>query len=87
MEIEAVVAAASAAVAVAVALAADGEVSDLLCKRVSDSMSLKLCSGFQQGPPESVVEVAKFSHDCEGNIIGMVSGDSVPLLARMIYTE
>lgn len=43
--------------------------------------------GFQQGPPASVVEVATFSHACEGDIIAMVDGNRVPLLARMIYTQ
>lgn len=42
--------------------------------------------GFQQGPPASVVEVATVSHACEGDLIGMVDGNRVPLLARMIYT-
>lgn len=42
--------------------------------------------GFQQGPPMAVVEVATFSHACEGDIIAMVDGNRVPLLARMIYT-
>ena len=41
--------------------------------------------GFQQGPPAAVVEVATFSHSCEGELIGMVDGNRVPLLARMIY--
>ena len=41
--------------------------------------------GFQQGPPATVVEVATFSHACEGEIIAMVDGNRVPLLARMIY--
>lgn len=33
-----------------------------------------------------MVEVATFSHACEGEIIAMVDGNRVPLLARMIYT-
>ncbi len=43
--------------------------------------------GFQQGPPASVVEVATFSHACEGELIAMTEGNKVPLLARQIYTK
>ena len=32
------------------------------------------------------MEIGEVSHSCEGEIIGMVSHPSVPLLARMIYT-
>ena len=39
------------------------------------------------GPPQSVVVVAEVTHDCEGQIIAMIKGEAVPLLARMIYTE
>jgi len=39
-----------------------------------------------QGPPEQVVEIAEVSHTCEGEIIAMCTNQSVPLLARMIYT-
>ena len=42
--------------------------------------------GFQQGPPAQVVEVATFQHAVEGDIIAMVDGNKVPLLARQIYT-
>ena len=38
------------------------------------------------GPPERVTDVATFSHACEGELIAMVDGDRVPLLARMVYT-
>eukprot|EP00351_Strombidinopsis_sp_SopsisLIS2011_P003621 CAMPEP_0116882102 /NCGR_PEP_ID=MMETSP0463-20121206/14266_1 /TAXON_ID=181622 /ORGANISM="Strombidinopsis sp, Strain SopsisLIS2011" /LENGTH=203 /DNA_ID=CAMNT_0004534815 /DNA_START=24 /DNA_END=636 /DNA_ORIENTATION=+ len=43
--------------------------------------------GFQQGPPATVVPVAEFSHECEGEIIAYIKGESVPLLARQIFTE
>ena len=43
-------------------------------------------SQYQQGPPATVVEVATFSHACEGQLIAMIDGNRVPLLARMIYT-
>jgi H/ACA ribonucleoprotein complex subunit 1 len=43
--------------------------------------------GFQQGPPAAVVEVATFSHACEGDIIAFVESNRVPLLARSIYTQ
>lgn len=39
------------------------------------------------GPPQSVVVVAEVTHDCEGQIVAMIKGEAVPLLARMIYTE
>lgn len=39
------------------------------------------------GPPERVVEAATFSHCCEGEMIAMVDGDRVPLLARMVFTS
>ncbi len=41
--------------------------------------------GFDQGPPERVVEVAEFSHACEGMLICNILGESVPLLMRAIY--
>jgi rRNA processing protein Gar1 len=31
--------------------------------------------------------VATFSHACEGEMIAMIDGERVPLLARMIYNE
>ena len=43
--------------------------------------------GFNQGPPERVNVVAEVSHVCEGQIIGMVKGNAVPLLARQIWTD
>lgn len=43
--------------------------------------------GFQQGPPASVVEIATVSHSCEGEIIAMIDGGKVPLLARQIFTQ
>jgi len=43
--------------------------------------------GFNHGPPATVVPVADFSHDCEGEIIAYIKGESVPLLARQIFTE
>ena len=41
--------------------------------------------GFDMGPPQQVVEVAEFSHVCEGLIIAYVKGGQVPLLMRHIY--
>ena len=43
--------------------------------------------GRNDGPPERVGVVAEVSHICEGQIIGMVKGNAVPLLARTIWTE
>lgn len=43
--------------------------------------------GYNSGPPERLGVVAEVSHNCEGVIIGMVKGNAVPLLARMIWTE
>ena len=37
------------------------------------------------GPPDQVVEVAQFSHACEGLAICYVGGNKVPLLMRSIY--
>jgi H/ACA ribonucleoprotein complex subunit 1 len=34
-----------------------------------------------------VIEVATFSHECEGDLIAMLTTDKIPLLARMVYTE
>jgi H/ACA ribonucleoprotein complex subunit 1 len=39
------------------------------------------------GPPEQVIEIAEVSHVCEGEIIAMCTQASVPLLARMVYTN
>jgi len=33
------------------------------------------------------VVVAEVTHNCEGQIVGMVKGNAVPLLARSIWTE
>ena len=46
-----------------------------------------LAGGFNQGPPETVKLLAEVSHIVEGQIVGMVKGDYVPLLARQIWTE
>mmetsp|Transcript_21975 Transcript_21975/g.25728 ORF Transcript_21975/g.25728 Transcript_21975/m.25728 type:complete len:124 (+) Transcript_21975:17-388(+) len=43
--------------------------------------------GYNSGPPERVNVVAEVSHVCEGQIVGMVKGNAVPLLARQIWTE
>ena len=43
--------------------------------------------GFSSGPPDRVNVVAEVSHITEGQIIGMVKGNAVPLLARQIWTD
>ena len=48
---------------------------------------LDIGGGYNSGPPERLNVVAEVSHICEGQIIGMVKGNAVPLLARMIWTE
>ena len=74
----------AAAVVVEVAVVAS-EVSDQ--QQINLILSLMVNIGYQQGPPERVITVAEVSHITEGQIIGMIKGDAVPLLARMIYTE
>lgn len=54
---------------------------------IINRMILILLGGFNSGPPERLNVVAVVSHVCEGQIIGMVEGNCVPLLARMIWTE
>jgi hypothetical protein len=46
---------------------------------------LYLILGFDQGPPEQIVEVATFQHSCEGLMICNVVGHQIPLLMRSIY--
>ena len=43
--------------------------------------------GYNDGPPERVITIAEVSHIVEGQIVGMVQGNAVPLLARKIWTE
>lgn len=42
--------------------------------------------GYDQGPPDTVVPIADFSHACENDIVAYISGGKVPLLARSMYT-
>ncbi|AGO12263.1 AaceriAEL096Wp [[Ashbya] aceris (nom. inval.)] len=42
---------------------------------------------FQQGPPDSVVEMGAFMHDCEGDIVCRSINTKIPYFNAMIYLE
>ena len=59
----------------------------LIALKEHNCSNLTMYIGFNSGPPERLNVIAEVSHICEGQIVGMVKGNAVPLLARMIWTE
>ena len=51
------------------------------------SSALHLSLGYEYAPPEQVVEVAEFSHGCEGMVVCDGVGCSVPLSMGSDYLE
>lgn len=78
-----------AVVAVAAVVVAVSEVSNIKLKNLKEQLTYHcfVIGGYNMGPPERLAVVAEVTHDCEGVIVGMVKGNAVPLLARMIWTE
>ena len=81
------VALAAVAVVAVVAVVASEEVRIFWLYNCINPFFIVIFTGWNSGPPERVCVIAEVSHIVEGQIVGMVKGSAVPLLARQIWTE